>query len=318
MRKYTFKILTAICILSLPYFLNSCNKKKDKNPENAENVGQKKINICEYGIFEDPHILNMRDFQTQSDEFLRNIQVYNDANSINEKFSSDQFVAVHKNSIKNTILNEFCQNGKLPAIIVYTGLTKESTGEYKIDYYLGQVYLEDDGSNKQLDIVGAEKFIADFNGPLYKMENSDISLINTTAERKKAEINCLRYRQSIRIKDANDAFQSFDRNKDVKFILIPNQIIESLINDNQSIDTFYFSSSCINKNAINYHSINVSPDSPVKARQILKDNNADLISRFRGVAANHSQLCPTKCGKLNYKLTPDPMDNDKRKIELID
>lgn len=287
-----------------------CGGKNDKTTNDANSVVENGANIssiCDaIGFDETPHELRIGDFKNHSDNYLNYSGYYNGRDIV--KFSKYQYDSINSNSFASIFNDTGCIENSFPGIIIYFGLSTNPSGEAKVEYYLGKVKLIDTDSNidtKELNISNTPESISQFQGELYKIDNTgNLILLTEPAERDAANQSNAIYKENIRFKTyLTNKWRNFKNDQDTEYIIYPLQIVQSFLSANQA-STFYICSGLYSPGWKLYyqHSVDFSPILADAATKIILDDDKKLILSFQGKAANFSQLCPTKCGNLNYKI----------------
>lgn len=202
----------------------------------------------------------------------------------------------------------FPQFSGVRALRVYFGFSTETN---QIQHFFEPVIIRDpiDAGRGIFDLPlsSPSQFHTDmFDGVLYKIQNKRFVRIDTdSAEMVRFSGMWFNYARYIRFESyLFDAWRlrTFDGSNDTVSCVLPFDIFQDVVADNESQSGFIYSTISLVSNVyrqnvcLTYKKL----DDRSKAYSILDVN-------FRGFSANYSQLCPTRCGKLRATLL-DPVN----------
>lgn len=264
---------------------------------------------CPYQIELSNHFLLVKDMNSQSSKFSRDMSFEIDGNEI--RFDGTQYIRIRSSEVLNTFTEE-CDGGYLPALKVLYGLdvnrkqiklyfTKASLGE-PIEIGRGDYLMN--VSPTEMDV---KSFLGRSKAPLYEV-NEEGNLVDISGDESKKQLAIqywMNYMNYIKIDRRFIGERNFDfdcRNSgrcDPGSVLFPVNVIHSLVKDNQNAQFIYFNSGIRTETGSLRHCITISTFPPLSEPPPLGN---DL---FSGNAANMSQLCPTKCGSIIVNIIED-------------
>lgn len=205
-------------------------------------------------------------------------------------------------------------NNGIKAVRVYFGLNLETNA---IHHFFEPVMMRAPRSGTrdifEIPLSSASQNVSDsFVGTLYKIDNKNVVRIDNVEEEMATFIRMWNnYKDFIRFESyLFDDFRLrlFDEENDTESGILPLDVFSRVARDNESESGFIYStlstltrsyrhSFCLKLNKIEDRTSSFTPSSLT----------------FAGVAANYSQLCPTRCGRLKAI----SIDSESRTFQLL-
>ena len=257
---------------------------------------------CPYQIEQSNHFLLVRDMNSQSTKFTKDITIEKD--KVDSKFNGTQYTKVRSSQILTTF-TEDCDGGYVPALKVFYGLDidKKQIKLYFTKASLGEP-IAIGGGDYYMDVSPTEMDVKSFMGrnttALYEVNDQGdlVNIIGNESKRLEAVRFWMNYVSYIKIDRRLVGERNFDldcRNKgrcDPGSVLFPTNVVHSLVKDNGNASFLYFNSGVRTETGSLRHCVTISTFPP------LSEPPPPGAGIFSGNAVNMSQLCPTKCGSI--------------------
>lgn len=226
--------------------------------------------------------------------------------------NGESFVMGHFKKINNQNLLSFMETfscnstDEFLALVIYFGLNKSNRLDPVIEYYFAPTILKSTNLQSSPVIFEAIDFsltVRDFTKPLYKFDRTGNVIEIPMKERPNIFNQWEDYKSSITINGKRITLSKdpYKTPGPTQVIMYPLNILESFIKTHLEKDIYMTSALTKTENNPDYsHVIHFSTLSP--KNELIKSNPNKLIAEdFPSLSANFSQLCPTKCGKIEAR-----------------